>query len=136
MERLGYVESVRKLQICVRGLLEFIFFIFFYHLFIYFLKWSQYLYIYIYVLFQEALLCQSSKCASGNGLVNEPLLLFSEMNCKNGADGKKIKDKFYTLWTGFLFFMCILLPRISNGETIHLLSIIKWNFGKTEKKKK
>ena len=31
--------------------------------------------------------------------------------------------------------MCILLPRISNGETIHLLSIIKWNFGKTEKKK-
>lgn len=30
--------------------------------------------------------------------------------------------------------MCILLPRISNGETIHLLSIIKWNFGKTEKK--
>ena len=32
--------------------------------------------------------------------------------------------------------MCILLPRISNGETIHLLSIIKWNFGKTEKKNK
>ena len=32
--------------------------------------------------------------------------------------------------------MCILLPRITNGETIHLLSIIKWNFGKTEGKKK
>lgn len=30
--------------------------------------------------------------------------------------------------------MFILLPRISNGETIHPLSIIKWNFGKTEKK--
>ena len=57
---------------------------------------SIFIYIYIYVLLQEALLCQSSKCASGNGLVNEPLL-FSEMNCKNGADGKKIKDKFYTL---------------------------------------
>lgn len=93
MESLGYVESVRKLQICVRGLLEFIFFLFF--IIYLFISLSEVnIYIYTYMCFCKRLCCAK---ASGNGLVNEPLLLFSEMNCKNGADGKKIKDKFYTL---------------------------------------